>query len=119
MFDRKESEIQLRDQLASRFRQLRTNRLRLFKFRNIVTAETSITADEALTDIEILFVWRHFLEVFASFDIGGIISQKLERNVIERRLINLRKRLLFPFRILQRCKVCRNVCRLLVRQPEA
>src|SRR5262245_24916968 len=77
MFDGKESEIELCDEFASGFGELRTDLLRLFEFGDIVASEAAVTADEAFTREQILLVHGHGLELFSCFDIGGIGSQKL------------------------------------------
>ena len=61
MFDRKESEIELRDQLASRFRQFGADRLSVFKTGNGMAAEAAIAGDEPFTSVEILLVEVHSL----------------------------------------------------------
>ena len=102
MLNRQETEIELGNQLASRLRQFRSDRLRLFKAGNVVAAEATVAADQAFTGIQILLFLGHAFQLLASFDIGGIRPQELHSHVIKCGLIDLRKRLLFPFGILQR-----------------
>src|SRR6516165_10398758 len=102
MIDVNESEIELRNKLAARFRQLGSDLLRLFKLRNVVAAKTSITADQAFADKQVFLIGRHGLNLFASFDIGRIVSQELESDIVEGCRVDLRQRLLFPLRVFQR-----------------
>ena len=109
MLDGQESEIELRNELASGFRQFGPDRLRFLEFRNVVAAEAAVTADETFAGVQILLIRASCLSVFASFDIRGVVPQEFERDVVERRRIDLRQRLLFPVRILQRRQIGRDV----------
>ena len=77
MLDRQESEIELRDQLASGFGQFGSDRLRFLESRNVVAAEAAISADQTFADIQILLIRRHGLEFFASFDVRGVVPQEV------------------------------------------
>ena len=70
MLDWKESEIELRDQLASRFRQFGSDRLIIFEARNIVATKASVAADQAFAREQILLIRSHAFQLFARFDVG-------------------------------------------------
>src|SRR5688572_28303407 len=105
MFDRlavcacEEAEIKLREELASGSRQFRSDRLCLFEFRNVMTAEASVPGDESFADVQVLLVDGHALQFFSSLNVRGVVSQEFESDAVQCRGIGRRDRLLLEFRI--------------------
>ena len=53
-----------------------------------MAAETAIAADQPFAGIQILLLQVHRLQFLAGLDIGGIVAQELESNVVDRRFID-------------------------------
>src|SRR5881392_229229 len=78
MFDRKETEIELRDELAARFSQFGSDRLSFFKAWNVVATETTVPADETFARVQVLLIGCHLFQFGACFNIGRVVSQLFE-----------------------------------------
>ena len=84
-----------------------------------MASEASVAVDETLADIQILLIHRHVLQLGTRLDIGRIVAEQFESDIIERCGINLRKRLFLPLRVFQRRQIRGNVGCLFIRQPQA
>ena len=73
MLDWQESEVELRNKLASGFGQFGPDRLRFLEFRNVVASEAPVSADETFADVQVLLVRGHIFQFLASLDIGGVV----------------------------------------------
>ena len=104
-----ESEIELRDEFASRFGQFRSDRLGILETRNVVAAEAAIAADQLFAGIQVLLIGVHAARSVLAFDSVELARRNSKTTSSSAAESVCGSGFAFPLRILQRREIGRDV----------